>query len=87
MDIEPAYTPPPKKPEPKPEPKKEAEPELPENKRLAKMKNNRMKKYQRSDKKIKSKQKRAADKEYVNTSDTVIHSKSFNDYSCNCKIK
>ncbi|XP_072389331.1 uncharacterized protein [Diabrotica undecimpunctata] len=32
------------------------------------------------------KQKRAAGKEYINTSGTVIHSKSFNDYSCNCKI-
>nr|CAH7713545.1 unnamed protein product [Callosobruchus chinensis] len=36
MDTEPSYSPPPKKPEPKPEPKKEPEPELPENKKLAK---------------------------------------------------
>nr|XP_023029181.1 stress-induced-phosphoprotein 1 [Leptinotarsa decemlineata] len=37
MDTsEPTYTPPPKKPQPKPEPKKEPEPDLPENKRLAK---------------------------------------------------
>lgn len=36
MDTDEPYTPPPKKPEPKPEPKKEPEPDLPENKRLAK---------------------------------------------------
>lgn len=36
MDTDTPYTPPPKKPEPKPEPKKEPEPDLPENKRLAK---------------------------------------------------
>lgn len=37
MDTDPPYTPPPKKPEPKKEePKKDPEPELPENKRLAK---------------------------------------------------
>lgn len=37
MDTtEAAYTPPPKKPEPKPQPKKEPEPDLPENKKLAK---------------------------------------------------
>lgn len=35
MDSEPTPSPPPKKPEPKPEPKKEPEPNLPENKRLA----------------------------------------------------
>lgn len=36
METEPTYTPPPRKPEPKEEPKKETEPELPENKLLAK---------------------------------------------------
>lgn len=36
MDTEPVYTPPTKKPEPKPESKKEPEPDLPENKKLAK---------------------------------------------------
>lgn len=36
MDTEPPYTPPPRNPEPKPEPKKTNEPQLPENKRLAK---------------------------------------------------
>ncbi|RZC38599.1 stress-induced-phosphoprotein 1-like [Asbolus verrucosus] len=36
METEPVYTPPPRKPEPKPEPKKNSEPELPENKKLAK---------------------------------------------------
>lgn len=36
MDTDEPYTPPPKKPQSKPEPKKESEPDLPENKRLAK---------------------------------------------------